>query len=189
MKAVTIRNLAVILLIFGLAAVALGGMEKPGPRALPASGQPIEESANLPKPDTEAPAFTLQGLDGTSYSVGGARENPVLVNFWASWCGPCKEEAPDLNQLAAKYDGRLDIYGVNVTRYDNRQNAERFIRKYKVSYPIMFDTDGKVYESYGGAVFPTNVLIDRDGRVQEVILGALSFEELDDKVGKLVDDE
>lgn len=134
-----------------------------------------------------APSFTLKGMDDVTYSAGGQRDKAIIVNFWASWCDPCKEEAPELMKLAAKYEQDLDVYGVNVTKYDNEKNARAFVEDYGLTYPILFDPDGEVYEQlYKGKVFPTNVLIDKNGVIQEIILGAPRPQDLEKKVARLI---
>ncbi len=134
-----------------------------------------------------APSFTLQGTDGSTYRVGGIREKAVILNFWASWCDPCKEEAPELNAMATKYREVLDIYGINVSGQDYKPNAERFIKKYALVFPVMYDLKDEVYKQYNGAVFPTNVLIDKNGVISEIILGVLSPAELEEKIIKLTE--
>lgn len=133
-----------------------------------------------------APPFSLEGLDGEKYHVGGDQEKAVIVNFWASWCDPCQEEAPELIKLAEKYQKELTILGVNVTKYDNKKNAEKFVDKYHIDFPVMLDLESTVFDQYKGAVFPTNVLIDKHGVIQEIILGTVSEKDLEKKVKKLV---
>lgn len=140
-----------------------------------------------PKAGLLAPAFSLQGTDGATYLVDGPRDKAVLLNFWASWCDPCKQEAPELNAMATKYKDVLDIYGINVSSQDYRPNAERFIKKYNLVFPVMFDEKDEIYSKYNGAVFPTNVLIDKNGVIAEIILGILSPEELERKIIKLTE--
>ncbi|WP_411551962.1 TlpA family protein disulfide reductase [Paenibacillus lautus] len=133
-----------------------------------------------------APTFTLKGMDDKSYSGGGARDKALLVNFWASWCEPCKQEAPELDKLAAEYADKLEIFGVNVSKYDNAKKARQFVQDFNLQYPILLDTKGEVFEElYKGQVFPTNVLIDRNGVIQEIILGAPDPKDLRKKVAKL----
>lgn len=139
------------------------------------------------KPGTKAPTFTLTGMDGNSYKVGGKREVPLMLNFWASWCGPCQEEAPDLVKLGEKYAGRFDIYAVNVTFYDKLDEAKEFVEKYGYKFPVLLDKKGEIYGKYNGIAFPTNVLIDKDGNVVDVIVGTLSPEELEAKIEKLLE--
>ncbi|MDT3426914.1 thiol-disulfide isomerase/thioredoxin [Paenibacillus forsythiae] len=199
MKMANHRNLAIaILALAAVSAIVLRQLEDktetvqhpnathPAEQAiLPANGQtpPFESGA---KAGLLAPSFTIQGENGVSYSVGGARDKAVLLNFWASWCDPCQAEAPELNQIAEKYKDTLDIYGINVTSYDYKANAERFVKKHKLVFPVMFDLKGEVYAKYNGSVFPTNVLIDRRGVISEIILGGLTAEQLDGKLEKLM---
>lgn len=183
MRAVNKRNITVLLLIVFLAFLAIEHKIKPEPESVAVIQQ--EQTAQLQSgagAGLLAPSFTLQGNNNTTYTVGGPREKALLLNFWASWCDPCRLEAPELNELALKYKDVLDIYGVNVTSQDYKPNAERFIRKYMLAFPVMFDVKGEVFDKYNGAVFPTNVLIDKNGVVSEIVLGVLSREELEKKI-------
>ncbi len=183
MKAVNKRNITVIAVIVFLAFLAIERTTQSEPEAVPAMEQ---QGSSKPESGASAgllaPAFTLQGVNGESYSVGGTRKKAVLVNFWASWCDPCQQEAPALNALALKYKDVLDVYGINVTSQDYKPNAERFVRKYMLAFPVMYDLKGDVFDKYKGAVFPTNVLVDNNGVIAEVILGLLSPEELEKKI-------
>src|SRR5690606_35627931 len=85
----------------------------------PGDGPQAESAATAPLEGEAAPAFSLPGLDGGKvYSVGGRRDKPLIVNFWASWCGPCEKEMPELKALYEKYKDRIDLYAVNATKYD-----------------------------------------------------------------------
>ncbi|MCK6074223.1 TlpA disulfide reductase family protein [Paenibacillus silvae] len=133
-----------------------------------------------------APPFSLTGLDGKTYSVGGTKEKATFVSFWASWCDPCKQEAPELNKLAEKYKDKMDLYGVNVTSYDKLKDAKAFVDQYKLTFPIPLDEKGTVYAMYNGMAFPTNVLIDSRGVIQEIVLGIMPEKELEKKIKKLI---
>lgn len=134
-----------------------------------------------------APSFSLAGLDGKMYQVGGKQDKAILLNFWASWCDPCKEEAPELKNIADQYKEDLSIYGVNVTKYDNKKNANKFVDEYKLNFPVMLDLKGTVYGQYKGMVFPTNVLINKHGVIQEIILGIVPEKEMAKKIKKLIE--
>lgn len=138
------------------------------------------------KPGTPAPAFTLTGLDGEIYEVNGRRDKPVLLNFWASWCDPCKQEAPELVELAEKYNDKLDIYSINVTKYDKLGEVQQFVDQYDYTFPVLLDKDEEVYLKYNGIAFPTNVLIDENGVIQDMVIGYLPPEELESKLKKLL---
>lgn len=143
-------------------------------------------AAGAPKPGTTSPSFSLMGLDGKQYDVGGKRDKPLLLNFWASWCDPCKEEAPELVKLADKYKDSLDVYGVNVTFYDKLDDAKAFVKNYGYTFPVLLDEKEEVYSRFNGVAFPTNVLIDENGIIQDVILGVISPEELEAKIKQLL---
>ncbi|GAA0133856.1 TlpA disulfide reductase family protein [Paenibacillus sp. YSY-4.3] len=147
-------------------------------------GAAIAEGA--PKPGSSSPSFVLNGLDGNTYKVGGERDKPVLVNFWASWCDPCKDEAPDLVKLYEKYGDRLDIYGVNVTAYDTVEKAEAFVKEYGIDFPVLLDKKEEAYKKFNGVAFPTNVLIDKNGVIQDLIVGILPPKDLEAKIKKLL---
>lgn len=138
------------------------------------------------KPGAAAPSFTLTGLDGKTYQVGGKRDKPLVVNFWASWCDPCKEEAPDLVRLSDKYKQNLDVYSVNVTMYDQLAKAKEFVNQYKMTFPILLDEKETAYRKYNGVAFPTNVFIDKNGIIQDVVIGSMSADQLEDKMNNLV---
>lgn len=186
MKAVKKLNITIVILIVCVAGFAVWHNREP--KAVAVFGQQDEPPMKIgPRAGLLAPSFSLQGTDGTIYAVNGPREKAVLVNFWASWCDPCKQEAPELNAMAEKYKDVLDIYGINVSSQDYKPNAERFIKKYGLVFPVMFDVKDEVYSKYNGAVFPTNVLIDKNGVISEIILGILSPEELEKKIIKLTE--
>ncbi len=148
------------------------------------SSASLEEAA---KPGYRAPAFELVGMDGITYSVGGEREKPVLVNFWASWCGPCHIEAPDLQELYEKYDGKLDLYSVNVMSLDTRKGAERFIEEYGLTFPVPIDEDGTITSKrYGVDGYPTSFLVNQEGIVVDAVFGIIDREDLERKINKLL---
>ena len=112
-----------------------------------------------------APDFTLANRAGGEVSLAGLRGQVVMINFWASWCGPCRQEFPALDQIYAKYKPMgFTLVGINVE--SEKSDAERFLGGQKVSVPILFDPQNKVSGSYGVSAMPTTVLVDRQGRVR-----------------------
>lgn len=182
MKAVHKRNVTILALIVFLAVLAIEHKVKSEPKAVTALQQTAEPETGA-YAGMKAPPFTIQEGD-KQYTVDGAREKAVILNFWASWCDPCKQEAPELNKLAMKYSEVLDVYGINVASEDYKPNAERFVKKYMLTFPVMYDLKGQVFDKYNGAVFPTNVLIDKNGIISEIVLGVLSAEELEKKLSR-----
>ncbi|MDP4097725.1 TlpA family protein disulfide reductase [Paenibacillus sp. P96] len=150
---------------------------------------PIAEAAPvMAQEGAKAPESNLKGLDGKTYTVGRGNGKIQLLSFWASWCDPCRMEAPMLNELASKYKTGLDVYGINVTKYDRQEDVRKFVQSLKLTYPILLDKSGDVFDIYRGAAFPTSVLIDGKGTVREVLLGVYSKTELEEKIQKLIEE-
>lgn len=118
------------------------------------------EEMNIPAPD-----FTLESRQGENLRLQDFRGEVVMLNFWASWCGPCRQEMPLMDDLYAQYkDLGFTILAVNVD--ENRDEAHRFLDKVPVSYPILYDPQSDVSEQYEVQAMPTTVMIDRDGNAR-----------------------
>ena len=137
--------------------------------------------ASAAAPAAAAPDFTLRTTLGPNLRLQEQRGKVVLVNFWATWCGPCKQEMPELNKLYDKYRASgFVLLGVNVD--DNARHASEVAAKLGIRFPVLLDTDKTVSRLYGLSTMPTTVLIDRDGRVRHVHSGYLAgYEQMYDK--------
>ncbi|QDY82034.1 TlpA family protein disulfide reductase [Paenibacillus polymyxa] len=149
------------------------------------TGLDAVEAMNRIKPGQQLPSMILKELNGKSYDVGATRNKAMILSFWASWCDPCRLEAPMLNELYSKHKHEVDVYGVNVTRYDRLEDVQKFSRSLNLKFPILLDEQGALFEQFGGAAFPTHVTIDDQGRVREIIIGMLSERELKGKIEAL----
>ena len=99
-----------------------------------------------------------------------------MLNFWASWCGPCKEEAPYLEQVWRQNRHRgLTVVGLDAK--DFRRDARSFMRRFDLTFPIVYDGPGKTLSGYGVTGFPETFVIDREGRVVEAFVGAINSDE------------
>lgn len=154
-----VRNISVLVLVAVLAGIAIF-------QSLSQADELPTEHA--PKVHFLAPEFTLEGLDGKTYSVGGKRDKAVLINFWASWCGPCHDEAPDLVRLYEEYNDRFEIYAINVTKEDTVKNAKAFVAQYEFTFPVLMDLDNEVASLYNIRGFPTNILVDENGVIEDI---------------------
>jgi peroxiredoxin len=113
----------------------------------------------------DAPDFTLRSADGRNLRLGEQRGQVVLVNFWATWCGPCRVEMPHLNRLYEKYrPAGFTLLGVNVD--DDAGKATGLAGKLGLKFPVLLDTDKKVSRQFDVSTMPSTWLIDRDGRVR-----------------------
>ena len=134
-----------------------------------------------------APDFTLPSNQGRNIKLSELRGNVVMINFWASWCGPCRQEMPLLEALYKKYEPLgFTILGVNVEE-DNRA-ARKLLSQLKVSFPILFDTRNEVSKQYQLAAMPSTVLIDRNGQLRFLHRGYLpGYEkEYDKQISQLI---
>ena len=112
-----------------------------------------------------APDFTLAARDGSTISLSDLKGQVVLINFWATWCGPCRKEMPLLEQLHQRYE-RLGftLLGVNVE--ENSGDAEHFLKETPVTFPILWDPENRVSQMYDVSAMPSTVLVDRQGNVR-----------------------
>lgn len=117
-----------------------------------------------------APDFTLKSLDNKNLRLSEYRGQVVMLNFWASWCAPCRQEMPLLDELYQRYGkAGFTILGVNVE--DNPGAAQKTLREIPVTFPILLDNNGQVSKLYDVSAMPTTYLIDRDGNVRHLHKG------------------
>ncbi|MCW2277391.1 TlpA family protein disulfide reductase [Heliophilum fasciatum] len=121
-----------------------------------------------------APSFTLPDNDGKIVTLDQLKGKPVVLNFWASWCPPCRMEMPDLNQFSQDYQAQVHVLGINATFNDDKDKAKKYIASEGLLFPIVFDesTISPAAKAYGVTAFPTTVFIDANGVVRDVLVGA-----------------
>ncbi|MGB5623977.1 MAG: TlpA disulfide reductase family protein [Gammaproteobacteria bacterium] len=114
-----------------------------------------------------APDFTLSGLSGANLRLSEYQGRVVMINFWATWCGPCRQEMPALQTIYQRYEpAGFTLLGVNVDAEPD--GARRMAEDLGVSFPLLFDADKDVSKLYDVRAMPVTVLVDRDGRVRYV---------------------
>src|SRR5712692_13523 len=129
--------------------------------AAPQDRQPTIRFVRNPDP---APDFSLTGLDGKAITLASSKGKVILLNFWATWCGPCRAEIPELIELQNKYKDRLQVLGL-VVDDDDRDAIKEFAEKFGINYPVAIATN-EIRMQYGGiAALPTSFLLDAEGRI------------------------
>ena len=116
-------------------------------------------------PGTAAPDFTLKSSSGDNLRLSDYRGEVVMINFWASWCAPCRQEMPLLDELYKEYQPLgFTILGVNVE--EDSSQARKMLGDIPVSFPVLFDNSSKVSKLYDVVAMPSTVLVDRDGNIR-----------------------
>jgi cytochrome c biogenesis protein CcmG, thiol:disulfide interchange protein DsbE len=137
--------------------------------ALDAAGGPLG-------PGDEAPGFSGPRLGGGSLALDDLDGKPVVLNFWASWCLPCEDEAPMLRRADSALGDEVAFVGINIR--DSEEDALAFVRRYRLDYPHVRDEDQSIYEAYGLTGQPETFFIDAQGVVVEHVNGPLFEEDL-----------
>ena len=143
------------------------------PRALP-GGQEQQQRGEavirfIRDPDP-APEFAVKGIDGLTVNLAAARGKVVLLNFWATWCGPCRMEVPDLVELQKKYQDRLQVIGLVIDDTDE-DAVRKFAKRYSINYPVAMATDEMRFQFGGVPALPTSFIIDAQSRVVQKHIG------------------
>ena len=136
--------------------------------------------------DEPAPSFSIESLDGGTVSLDALRGDVVVLNFWATWCTPCREEAPAFHRLSREYEERgVRFLGMN--ERDDRASAQAFVREFMLGYPSGFDPAGSLADDFALYAMPTTFLIDADGIIRYRFVGYLNEDTLRSAIEHLLE--
>ena len=123
-----------------------------------------------------APDFTVYDKDGNAVKLSDMKGKPVVLNFWASWCPPCKSEMPDFDEICKQYEGKVAFMMVNLTdgQSETQESAQAFIDSMGYTFPVYFDKDSDAAYKYGIQSIPTTFFIDAEGNLVAYGSGAMS---------------
>lgn len=133
-------------------------------------------SPALPEQGNRAPDFVLQDLSGRDVRLSDFRGRPVIINFWATWCPPCREEMPRIQKFYRRFADRIVVLGIDVG--ESRDQVKRFVEKAGFAWTFLLDTDTKVTERYAVFAIPATFFLDSKGVIQAKYLGPLSEAQL-----------
>ncbi len=143
------------------------------------------DSAQSLQPGEPAPDFQFQNPEGQATSLSDLRGKAVLVNFWATWCGPCAYEMPYIQQIYDEWSGKeLVLLAINLGESSDKVTS--FVESYSISFPVLLDTNQDAARCYNILYIPSTFFIDRDGIIQDIEVGAFeSKEEIESSLSKL----
>jgi thiol-disulfide isomerase/thioredoxin len=160
------------LLVIG--AAALAGMIYF--RQKPASAEPLVQPSAVLAVDSPAPDFELSSLDGQIYHLADLSGKPVVVNFWATWCPPCKEEMPQLQDYYDRYSDQFSLLAVDFA--ESETLVRPFVDELGLTFPILMDPDTAVNDLYRIQGYPTTYFINASGKISNIHVGYLSANKL-----------
>ena len=133
----------------------------------------------------EAPNFSLEQLNGPPIALSDLRGKGVVLNFWGSWCEPCKKEMPDLQQQYEAYkDKGLVVIGINIG--ESPVAVEPFVKQFGLTFPILLDRQSQITTLYRIGPIPSTYFIDADGKVKEIFIGPLNENSISEKVANIL---
>jgi peroxiredoxin len=130
--------------------------------------------------------FTLERMDGEVTKLSDYKGKKVILNFWATWCPPCKAEMPHMEKFYQENkEHNVVILAVNLTASESDEsNVRAFIKDYRLTFPVLMDTDGRIGDTYQAISIPTTYFIDSNGIIQQKLVGPMSKDTLEDLIGK-----
>ena len=166
------RRLLVYLIILGLGLIWIY-LSAVKPAAIPS------ERAAAPQADFPAPNFALKSTSGATVKLSDLRGQAVLVNLWATWCPPCREEMQSIEKVYNEYkDQGFVVLAVNMTYQDNPQKIAPFVSERGLTFPILLDETGDMANDYQLRSLPSSYFIGREGVINEVVIGGPMAEAL-----------
>jgi thiol-disulfide isomerase/thioredoxin len=169
-------------ILIALAVLACRGAEKAVPSSPAKPATATKQTQTQPPPETASasakvgdamPAYTAKTLGGAPYDLASEKGSVVLVNVWATWCGPCRFEIPELQKMHDELSKRgFKVVGVSVDEGEAK-DVQQFVTNQKMTYPVVLDPDGRIANLLATTVLPTSVLLDRHGKIVWREVGAI----------------
>ncbi len=133
-----------------------------------------------------APDFKLTTLKGEQVRLSDYRGKKVIINFWATWCPPCRAEMPDMQSFYEKSGEEVEVLAVNATMSEKKEeNVAEFVKDFGLTFPILMDTENEVNRKYSIVSIPTSYFVDTNGKVYTKFTGAMSSDYMESTIKKM----
>lgn len=134
---------------------------------------------------TEAPPFEITSFKGEQISLSKYKGNPIVINFWASWCAPCKREAGDLEKTYRFFKNREVVF-IGIASDDTKDKALKFIEEFEITYPNGMDEEEAISKKYSVLTLPITFIIDREGKITFKKVGQIEVDKLKKEIRKVL---
>jgi cytochrome c biogenesis protein CcmG/thiol:disulfide interchange protein DsbE len=149
------------------------------PEAQNPTGLGVQLEGNRPERGIAPPDFTLTDLDGKTWTLSALKGSVVVINFWATWCPPCRKELPSLNATFNRYAGADDFQVLTILYQDTPADAKKYFAEEGYKMPILIDDTSKVAEDYGLSGVPETYIVDKAGNLVKFFVGPMEFDSPD----------
>lgn len=188
------RKLTIVIVLLCLAGYAV--YEQSGKNKKQLSEEPVKSEAAMKEVIAKngievgkiAPDFELSKLDGTTVKLSDLKGKKVILNFWATWCGPCQQEMPDMEAFYKIHKDDVEILAVNYTvseRANGEEKVKQFAEEKGLTFPVLLDKDISVTTTYKVITIPTSYFVDTKGVIQDKFIGPMTQKEMEKRIEKL----
>jgi peroxiredoxin len=180
------RNIVATVLVGVAIAALVWAFDRPGAAASQSVTVTAAANSAAPEIGKPAPDFTLTMIDGTAMRLSDFKGKPVWINFWASWCPPCRKENPDIEEL---YNAHKDTDGLVLLAPaigEGRDSVAGYMQRADLHYPVGVDSDTQIAANYRVLGIPTHIFVDREGIVREIRVGAMSKKTMETKLAQII---
>ncbi|RRJ65139.1 TlpA family protein disulfide reductase [Paenibacillus oralis] len=182
------KSIIAVLVLIGLIVYGAYDYLKKSPSETAQTVEPVTEELETGIQKGQlAPDFTLMDLEGNPVKLSDFKGKRVLLNFWATWCPPCRVEMPHMQKFYEDYESEdVVILGVNMTlTEENPDGVQNFVKDEQLTFPIVLDKEGDALQTYQVIAYPTTYLLDSTGVIREKFMGAINYEIMEKYVAEI----